>query len=120
MGRVIVATPGGLPTLSGFSDVIRAGWTIVRRFSDEVPLRLRPKALSSYKVKLVNCITLLSDRALAVLPKSALRIPAEVPGPPPRRESGPTCGRSLNCTPPASGKPNKLPDHMTRGGVEDH
>ena len=42
---------------------IRAGWTIVRRFVDEVPLRLRPKALSSYKVQLFNCITLLSDRA---------------------------------------------------------
>ena len=46
----LVATPGGLPMLSGFSAVIRAGWTIVRRFSDEVPLRLRPKSLSSYKV----------------------------------------------------------------------
>ena len=46
----LVATPGGLPTLSGFSAVIRAGWTIVRRFSDVVLLRLRPKALSSYKV----------------------------------------------------------------------
>ena len=45
-----VATPGGLPTLSGFSAVIRAGWTIVQRFADEVPLRLRPKALSSYKL----------------------------------------------------------------------
>ena len=43
---VLVATPGGLPTLSGFSAVIRAGWTIVRRFVDEVPLRLRPEALS--------------------------------------------------------------------------
>ena len=43
---VIMATPGGLPTLSGFSAVICAGWTIVRRFVDEVPLRLRPKALS--------------------------------------------------------------------------
>ena len=46
-----VATPGGLPTLSGFSAVIHSGWTIVRRFSDEVPLRLRLKALSSYKVQ---------------------------------------------------------------------
>ena len=34
----LVATPGGLPTLSGFSAVIRAGRTIVRRFSDEVSL----------------------------------------------------------------------------------
>ena len=34
----LVATPGGPPTLSGFSAVISAGWTIVRRFSDEVPL----------------------------------------------------------------------------------
>ena len=58
----LVATPGGLPTLSGFSAVIRVGWTIVRRFANEVPLRLRPKALSLYKVQLFNCITLLSDR----------------------------------------------------------
>ena len=58
----LVATPSGLPTLSGFCDVIRAGWTIVRRFSDEVPLRLRPKALSSYKVQLFKMINLLSDR----------------------------------------------------------
>ena len=34
----LVATPGGLLPLSGFCAVIRAGWTIVRRFSDEVPL----------------------------------------------------------------------------------
>ena len=47
----LVATPGGLPTLSGFSAIIHAGWNIVRRFSDEVPLRLSPKALSSYKVQ---------------------------------------------------------------------
>ena len=33
----LVDTPGGLPTLSGFSAVICAGWTIVRRFSDKVP-----------------------------------------------------------------------------------
>ena len=31
---VLVATPGGLPTLSGFSAVICAGWTIVRRFAN--------------------------------------------------------------------------------------
>ena len=30
--------PGGLLTLSGFFAVFRAGWTIVQRFSDEVPL----------------------------------------------------------------------------------
>ena len=59
----LVATPDGLPTLSGFSAVIHAGWTIVRRFSDKVPLRLSPKALSSYKVQLFKMITLLSDRA---------------------------------------------------------
>ena len=35
-----------------------------------------------------------------VSPESALCILAEVPGPPLRRDSGPTCGRSLNCTPP--------------------
>ena len=46
----LVATPGGLLTPSGFCAVIRAGWTIVRRFSNEVPLQLRPKAKSSYKV----------------------------------------------------------------------
>ena len=34
----LVATPGGLLTLSGFCAVIRASWTIVRRFYDEVPL----------------------------------------------------------------------------------
>ena len=44
----IVSTPSGLPTLSGFSAVIRASWNIVRRFFDEVPLQLRPKAISSY------------------------------------------------------------------------
>ena len=60
---VLVAIPVGLPTLSGFSAVIRAGWTIVRRFADEVPLQLRPKALSSYKVQLFEMITSLSDRA---------------------------------------------------------
>ena len=60
---VLVATPGGLPTLSGFSAVIRAGSTIVGRFADEVSLRLRPKALSSYKVQLFKMITLLSNRA---------------------------------------------------------
>ena len=42
----LMATPGGLPTLSGFSAVIRAVWNIVGKFSDEVPLRLRPKTLS--------------------------------------------------------------------------
>ena len=51
---------------------------------------------------------------------SAWNTLAEVPGPPPRRDSGPTCGRSLNCTPPASGRPSKFLDHLTRGGVEDH
>ena len=61
---VIVGTPGGLPTLSGFSALISAGWNIVRRFVNKVPLRLRPKPLSSYKVQLVHCITLLSDCAL--------------------------------------------------------
>ena len=71
---VIMATPGGLPTLSGFSAVIRAGWTIVRRFVNEVTLRLRPKALSSYKVKLSNCITLLSDRALGLSRNSSAQI----------------------------------------------
>ena len=60
---VLVATPGGLPTLSGFSAVIRASWTIVQRFANEVSLRLRPKALSSYKVQLFKMMTLLSDRA---------------------------------------------------------
>ena len=59
----LVDAPGGLPTLSGFSAVIRVGWTIVQRFSNEVPLRLRPKALSSYKVQLFKMITLLSDCA---------------------------------------------------------
>ena len=34
----LVATPGGLPTLLGFSAVIRVGWTIVRRFAKKVPL----------------------------------------------------------------------------------
>ena len=63
----LVATPGGLPTLSGFSAVIRAGWPIVRRFSDEVPLRLRPKALPSYTVQLFKMITLLSNRASPLL-----------------------------------------------------
>ena len=29
-------------------------------------------------------------------------------------------GRSLNFTPPASGRPSKVLDHMTRGGLEDH
>ena len=72
--RVIVATPSGLPKLSGFSAFISAGWTIVQRFVDNVPLRLRPKVLSSYKVKLVNCITLLSDRALAPSCHSFARI----------------------------------------------
>ena len=43
---VLVATPGCLPTLSGFIAVVRVGWTIVRRFVGKVPLRLRPKSLS--------------------------------------------------------------------------
>ena len=43
---VVVATPGGLPTLSGFSAIISAGSAIVRWFVDEVPLRLMPKELS--------------------------------------------------------------------------
>ena len=42
----LVDTPGCLPTLSGFCAVIRAGWTSVRGFSEEVLLRLRPEALS--------------------------------------------------------------------------
>ena len=54
----LAVTPGGLPTLSGFSAVIHAGWTIVQRFSGEVPLRLMPKALSSYKVQFLKKITL--------------------------------------------------------------
>ena len=75
-----MATPGGTLTLSGFSAVISAGCTIVQSFVDNVaPLRLRPKALSSYKVKLFNCLTLI-DCATAPsrqsLPKSALYIPA--------------------------------------------
>ena len=74
MVRVIVVTPGGFPTLLGFSAVISSGWTIVRRFVDNFPLRLRLKVLSSYKLKLVNCITLLSDRALAPSRHSFARI----------------------------------------------
>ena len=60
-----MATPGGIPTLSSFSTVISAGCNIILGFAvDVVLLRLGPKALSSYKVMLFNCITL-SDPALA-------------------------------------------------------
>ena len=59
----LVDIPGCLPTLSGFCAVIRAGWTSLREFSEEVLLQLRPKALSSYKVLLFKIITILSDCA---------------------------------------------------------
>ena len=59
----LVDTPGCLPTLSGFCAVIHAGWTSVQGFSEEDLLRLRPKALSSYKVLLFKIITVLSNRA---------------------------------------------------------
>ena len=60
----LVDTPECLPTLLGFCAVIRAGWTSVRGFSEEVLLQLRPKALSSYKVLLFKItVTVLSDRA---------------------------------------------------------
>ena len=68
-----MATPGGIPTLSGFSDTISAVCTIVRSFTVDVALlRLRPKALSFYKVKLFNCFTL-SDTALAPSRQSIAR-----------------------------------------------
>ena len=61
----LVDTPRCLPTLSGFSAAIRVGWTSVWGFSKEVLLRLRPKALLSYKVLLFKVtVTVLFDRAL--------------------------------------------------------
>ena len=60
----LVDTPECLPTLSGFCAVIRADWTNVRGFPEEVLLRLRPKALSSYKILLFKItVTVLSDYA---------------------------------------------------------
>ena len=38
---LVWATPSGLPTLSDLSAVISAGWTIARRFVDNVPLQRR-------------------------------------------------------------------------------
>ena len=71
----LVDTPECLPTLSGFCAVIRAGWTSVRGFSEEVLLRLRPKALSSYKVLLFKInVTVLSDLALGPSYHSFARI----------------------------------------------
>ena len=56
-----MATPGGIPTLSGFSVVISDGCNIILGFAaDVVLLRLGPKELSSYKVKLFNYITLIA------------------------------------------------------------
>ena len=54
-----MATTGGIPTLSSFSAVIRASCNINLGFAvNIVLLRYGPKALSSYKEKLFNCITL--------------------------------------------------------------
>ena len=121
----LVDTPECLPTLSGFCAVIHACWTSVRGFSEEVLLRLRPKVLSSYKVLLFKItVTVLSDRALGPSCHSFawIRLVYSRRGP----RSSALEGQwyhlrlQLNCTPPASGRPSKLLEHLTRGGVEDH
>ena len=69
-----MATPGGIPTLSGVGAVISADCNIIMSFSVDVALlRLIPKALSSYKVTLSNCFTL-SNPALAPPRQSFARI----------------------------------------------
>ena len=53
-----MATPGGIPMLSGFSAVISAGCNIILSFAVDVALlRLRPKLLL-FKVKLFNCFNI--------------------------------------------------------------
>ena len=58
----------------------------------------------------------LRPRPVRALPESSPRTPALVQCPLPPRDSAPTCGRSSNCTPPASGRLSKLPGHPTHRG----